>query len=237
MLLVIHKREEVLELIPKGGHVAEIGVDRGDFSRQILTKCAPDRLHLIDPWENCVGAHYAKDAVITGQDEMDNRADHVARAFADEIAQGVVTIHRDYSQNAATQIEDESLDWVYIDGDHSYKGARRDLDLYFPKVKPDGFILGHDYTNHETYRNSNYGVVEAVNDFYEANKVQFVLLTMEQAPTFLLAKDPKAERTLELLINILRKCAFFEIKDFPKNEVMHKRARLTETEVVDFLSF
>ena len=43
-------RGRLLDKMPKGGTAAEIGVWEGQFSRRILEICAPDRLHLIDPW-------------------------------------------------------------------------------------------------------------------------------------------------------------------------------------------
>lgn len=45
---------------------------------------------------------------------------------------------------AAPQIPDASLDFVFIDGDHSYEGCLEDIRLWSPKVKPGGMICGHD---------------------------------------------------------------------------------------------
>jgi len=42
-------------------------------------------------------------------------------------------------------LQDNVLDAVYIDADHSYKGCQTDLEGSRPKVKPGGYILGHDY--------------------------------------------------------------------------------------------
>ena len=43
--------------------------------------------------------------------------------------------------------EDERLDFVFIDANHSYEACLEDIRLWFPKVKPNGVIAGHDYTN------------------------------------------------------------------------------------------
>jgi len=45
---------------------------------------------------------------------------------------------------AAQQIEDGSLDLVFIDADHSEAGVRRDLLDWMPKVRRGGYITGHD---------------------------------------------------------------------------------------------
>lgn len=43
-------REEMLTTFPKDGKVAELGVDEGDFSDQILSITEPKKLSLIDVW-------------------------------------------------------------------------------------------------------------------------------------------------------------------------------------------
>jgi predicted O-methyltransferase YrrM len=46
---------------------------------------------------------------------------------------------------AANHIPDESLDFVFIDGDHSYNAVIRDVGIYWNKVKPGGIFAGHDW--------------------------------------------------------------------------------------------
>jgi hypothetical protein len=47
----------------------------------------------------------------------------------------------------AATYEDESLDFVFIDGDHRYEHVKADIEAWWPKVKPGGYIGGHDSTN------------------------------------------------------------------------------------------
>jgi hypothetical protein len=56
-----------------------------------------------------------------------------------------VEILRMDSLEAARRVGDRSLDFVFIDGDHSYVGCKRDIQAWAPKVKTDGWIGGHDY--------------------------------------------------------------------------------------------
>jgi predicted O-methyltransferase YrrM len=51
------------------------------------------------------------------------------------------------SVKAASQFDDNSLDFVFIDANHSYDGVSADLKAWIPKIKKDGFIAGHDYNN------------------------------------------------------------------------------------------
>jgi hypothetical protein len=71
----------------------------------------------------------------------------------------ITTIRAD-SKEAHKQFENESLDFVFIDGDHSYLGCKSDLKNWFPKIKKNGIIAGHDY-NEPTC-----GVKKAVDEFF-----------------------------------------------------------------------
>ena len=47
------------------------------------------------------------------------------------------------SSDAVKLFDDESLDYVYIDGSHRYRGAKNDLNYWYPKVSKGGFFGGH----------------------------------------------------------------------------------------------
>ncbi len=49
------------------------------------------------------------------------------------------------SQEVYKQFEDESIDYLFIDGDHSHEGFAIDIKLWYPKVKKGGIVSGHDY--------------------------------------------------------------------------------------------
>lgn len=59
-----------------------------------------------------------------------------------------------------------NLDFVYIDGNHSYEYVKKDIELYYPKIKPGGVIGGHDFKAHTI------GVVKACLEFVEKNKLK-----------------------------------------------------------------
>jgi len=64
------------------------------------------------------------------------------------------------SIQAAIHFADESLDFVYIDAMHDYENVKADILAWFPKVRLNGFITGHDYDDMDTHVD----VVKAVNE-------------------------------------------------------------------------
>ena len=60
-----------------------------------------------------------------------------------------IKLHKHYSQDIHDRFSNNQYDFVYIDGDHSGESVARDIEQYFPKVKPGGYIGGHDYNKYD----------------------------------------------------------------------------------------
>jgi predicted O-methyltransferase YrrM len=71
-------------------------------------------------------------------------------------------VHELDSVEASKLYADESLDFVFIDADHSYEAVKRDIAAWLPKVKSGGIIAGHDYCVWP-----GFGVIEAVTEAFE----------------------------------------------------------------------
>jgi hypothetical protein len=162
----VNARLTLLDHLPKASVGAEIGVHKGDFSHYILGVVRPRQLLLVDPWKHFETEEYSKtwygDLGPDGQKIMDQRHDAVAARFAKPIAGGVVKIVRMLSADAAETIDDDSLDFVYIDGDHSYEGVSADLAKFHPKVKRGGFLGLDDYSLGNWWAD---GIVRAAHEF------------------------------------------------------------------------
>ncbi len=149
---MISDRISVLEVAAKEhprGVVAEIGVAGGHFTRQILaTWPMCSRLYAIDCWGPFEGNH------LTDNDQ-EQRFQQVTKEFSHYKN---VTIIRQYSSVAAKSVPDSSVDFIYIDGDHSHSAALLDLQSWYPKMKRNGIMSGHDYYE-------GCGVKSAVDEF------------------------------------------------------------------------
>lgn len=133
-----YRRDFLLKKLPRNSICAEIGVLRGDFTERILEIVRPRELHLIDPWLFAPSDENSRR-------EMDERYEAVCRRFAAERSAGAVIVHREMSAAAARRFADNYFDWVYIDGDHAYEAVKLDLEIYYAKVKPGGYLTGDDY--------------------------------------------------------------------------------------------
>ena len=125
-----------LKYIKEGDVCAEIGVWEGDLSVKIL-KRKPSMLHLIDPWKT-------QDVIERCYSANQERINKVYQTVSNKFRKlNNVEIHRAFS----TQISfpEKYFNWVYVDGDHSYDGVKKDLEFYYPLIKQGGYLCGDDY--------------------------------------------------------------------------------------------
>ena len=97
---------------------------------------------------------------------MDQVFTEVEARFASEITSGQVQIHRAPSATALGGMPDDSLDFVYVDGDHAYDGVRMDLELSVAKTRPGGLISVDDHMLGKWWDD---GIVRAVNEVLGAH--------------------------------------------------------------------
>lgn len=161
-------RNVLLKRMPKNSICAEIGSWKGDFSQRILSVTKPEKLFLIDPYKyvsEYSNAWYGGFA--GGQEKMDEIYSMVISRFKDEINRNRLEIIRCDSREALNNFKDESLDWVYVDGNHTYEFVMEDLRNCWSKVKTGGYITGDDYHVPGWWED---GVTRAVDNFIEERK-------------------------------------------------------------------
>jgi predicted O-methyltransferase YrrM len=56
-----------------------------------------------------------------------------------------IKIIRMISWEGASNYENESIDFAFIDAGHDYNSIKKDLISWLPKIKKGGVIAGHDY--------------------------------------------------------------------------------------------
>ena len=133
----------------------EIGVDQGKYA-EVLCRANPGlKLYCVDPWKI-----YNQYADIKDPQDMEGRYQRAVKRLAPYNC----VIIRESSMAAVKKFEPDSLDFVYIDGNHAYEYVLSDLKEWTKRVKPGGIVSGHDYTTRK-HKYVGYAVSKAV-DFY-----------------------------------------------------------------------
>lgn len=126
----IANRSELARLFT--GYGAEIGVLRGEYSQVILQFAT--KLFCVDPYKG-----YSNHKQV----EMDE-AKQTARARLEPYGVKVQFVYKT-SMEAVHPFNDGLLDFVYIDGDHSWPHITQDIYWWARKIKAGGIVAGHDY--------------------------------------------------------------------------------------------
>lgn len=141
---------------------AEIGTDQGEYA-EVLCKKVPDlRLVCIDPWK--------AEAYEPGyQPESNEKQEYFDKRFNEAVARVTdygCAVWRKTSMEALKDIPDNSLDFVYIDGNHDFLNVAQDIHYWTKKVRPGGIVSGHDYVRYPS-RKFNH-VQKVVNAYTQA---------------------------------------------------------------------
>lgn len=118
----------------------EVGVETGIYS-EILLKSNPNlNLYSIDAWTAYKGY---RDHV--SQEEVDKLKQKAEQRLENYIFEGRCRLIKGFSTDVVKQFRDNSLDFVYIDGNHEFQQTVNDIAEWHKKVKVGGIVAGHDY--------------------------------------------------------------------------------------------
>jgi len=122
------------------------------FGRSVAISCLANTsavTHAVDPWD--VQLLWGKVVKYMS----DNGIEDFKGAFLDNMSLLNISpvVHDGSSQNVVSKFDDNTIDLIFIDGDHSRKAVEQDISLWYDKLKPNGVILGHDW-NHSSVQNA-----------------------------------------------------------------------------------
>lgn len=170
-------RNEWLITLPKNMVWCELGVFIGDYSKLIFDITKPSKLYLVDLFPN---------KMISGDKDGKNMKEENLEISYIKLKEHFKNHHnvyiiKDKTFNFLSKIENNYLDIVYIDADHSFEGVYNDLIYSYNKVKIGGFICGHDYSKQQFK-----GVFDAVNKFCDEKNLNISFLTDDLLPTYVI---------------------------------------------------
>ena len=165
----VHKlpfyREKIYDLFKELGYKkgAEIGVSRGRNAKNIIAAIPDVLLYGVDCYQ-AVGQR------TLGVQRRTRKI--MKEKLSQEIDSGRFVLIRKFSMDALPDIKNESLDFVYIDADHTFDFAMQDIIAWSKKVRNGGIVSGHDY-----YNSHKEGVGKAVNAYVNAHEIKNLFLT------------------------------------------------------------
>lgn len=146
---------------------AEIGVAKGFNAESILKTLNIKKLYLVDPY-------------IPYKETKDGKLRRISKYLsAKEEAVKRLSRFQDKTQficltsDKAVDFVPKGLNFVYIDGNHSYEYVKKDIMLYYPLVKAGGALGGHDYSEDSP------GVIKASNEFAAENNLKLYTQSMD----------------------------------------------------------
>jgi hypothetical protein len=160
---VLPDRLDMLECLPSGGVVAELGTREGSFASSIWSVCRPRELHLFDLSFEA----FRKRGALPSSEGLH--------------------IHEGDSSTELARFDDGYFDWIYIDADHSFEGASRDVAVAKRKIKPDGILAFDDYILWSHVEFMPYGVAQVVNRLCVEEDWEIVFLCLESTFYFKVA--------------------------------------------------
>jgi hypothetical protein len=116
----------------------ELGVARAETTYYLLENCPNIKMYFcVDPWL----PYMDWNGMITNQLIADMKLAALTNLshFPDR-----VIVVQENSADAEKGVPDDTLDFIFIDGDHSFEAAYFDITTYWPKVKKGGLFAGHD---------------------------------------------------------------------------------------------
>lgn len=145
----------------------EVGTNRGKFAHYLCSTNPNLHLTCVDPWTEFEGF------------DISNERQELIYKYAVKILSGYnITIMRKTSMEALLEFKDESLDFVYIDGNHLFDYVIQDILGWIKKIKKGGMVLIHDYCPF----GGGMDVIQAVNAYTFCHHINPWYITREMIP-------------------------------------------------------
>jgi predicted O-methyltransferase YrrM len=148
----------------------EVGTAGGRFAETLCSKIPGLKYYGVDTWK------FNADDPFSATDEIQKGGAIRAKKV---LANFDATLIKKKSLDAVKVFKDETLDFVYIDGNHSFDFVMQDIIQWTHKVKKGGIIAGHDYSREKR------GVILAVDAYTSAHKLKLNIIDYDpNSPRF-----------------------------------------------------
>ena len=168
-------RRKLYKLFAEFGYTigCEVGVEKGKNAQDMFEYIPNLKLYAVDPYKQHPEYSPTAETYLRHWDDRYLRA--VKRQAKRRLQDKNAVIIEKFSEDAVKDILDSSLDFVYIDGDHSYDFVMQDIIIWSRKVRKGGIISGHDYFYDNNKEGRKAKVTQAVNDYSKVHGIKFYI--------------------------------------------------------------
>ena len=149
----------------------EIGVEKGKNAQTMFEIIPNHKLFGVEPYKLHPQASFAYHAAIRNWN--DQYQNHCKRQCLKRMKGRNFELFEGFSEDAVNKVEDNSLDFVYLDGDHSYDFVMQDMIIWGRKIRKGGIISGHDYYYDKSPSARRAKVTQAINDYTRVHNIEF----------------------------------------------------------------
>jgi len=167
-------RLDLLDSLPKHAVCAELGVFAGDYSSQILKRCQPKHLYLVDLFRGQITSGDENGENMRTEDMEEMRWKLETKFGANPVSVVVAD-----SIGWLLDQERGSLGWAYVDTSHDYQQTAGELIAARDAVENGGWICGHDF-----HREKFPGVVQSVMHFAMMHNLPLEIWEGDRLPSF-----------------------------------------------------
>ena len=161
---------------------AEIGVYSGEYTEVLCRAIPGSKIFGVDAWEKYKGYFDVK-----GKQERYDRIYEQAKA---RLAPYDCRLIKKWSMDAVKDFADESLDFVYLDGNHDFSHVTEDIHAWEKKIKKGGIVSGHDFLRSNS-SSLTIHVEDVVRAWTAAHRIHpwFVITGDEGCPSWMYIKN------------------------------------------------
>jgi spermidine synthase len=183
--------------------ILEIGIFKGEFLDYLVQNSGASSIDGVDLFE---GIGFSGDV-----DGNNSISYDVGKSYIDLTEKyknnPAVRLYKSDSSTFLASVADNTYDIIYIDGDHSYEGSKKDLKQSYKKIKNGGYIMGHDYEMNMKKAKTSYdfGVKQAVDKFCEMYNQIILAKAMDGCVSFCIHIQKSSGIENSLIDKILEK--------------------------------
>ena len=161
-------------LVKKNPCILEIGIHKGDFSKQLILNFKPSKLILVDPWiayDDLIYKNSWYGNSHNSNQKIQNEYYHnLIDYFKRHISENKVEIHRKTSDDFFLKNRN-TFDLIYIDGNHLFEFVKRDIFNSLRFISEDGIIVLDDYALTGWWDD---GITKAVNFHIKEKNIKII---------------------------------------------------------------